>query len=222
MTRWLLAALAIPAVAALRVELHVVHLQPSESQLAVREIFLVKQDDARGELRFFVPEAARGSLRVTAQKPQGSPEEQTPRGTAQQGVYTLELRREPGETRIDVSYTVPLGEDSTFLGKTFHPGVPLRLVVPRGLALEGEGVEPLGEEPGGRASIYGLQAAEYQVGIREEEAAGEAGATPQAILPWRVYDSLPWILGPTLAALALLFILNYLKGAASGGGERQR
>jgi hypothetical protein len=213
--------LTASAAAAAGPELHVVHLQPSGGELAVREIFLFRNDrpSPRGALRFFVPEAAQG-LRVVAQRPPASPVEQQARRTGGKGEYVVEAPVEPGETRIDVSYAVPLGQDRTFSGKTFHPETPLRLVAPRGFALEGEGLEALGEDPGSQASIYGAGKGEYRVRIVEAEAAGE-GPGIQQILP-QTYDNLPWILAPVCVVLLLWFVLNYLKGAAAaGGGERR-
>ena len=206
--------LTVAVLLAVGVELHVVHLQPSEGHLAVREIFLLQKDGGSGELRFFVPEAAEGNLRVTVQKSQGSPEERTPRRTRQKGVYALDVSVPPGETRIDLTYVVPLAGSRTFSGKVLFQGGPTRLVVPTGFALEGEGLESLGEDPSERTSIYGVQGAEYQVRIREADAAESSEPQIQQILP-RVYDHLLWILAPTLLALLLLFILYWLKGKAA-------
>lgn len=219
--RGLVMMLAAVAAAAAGLELHVVHLQPSGGEVAVREMFLFRNGQA-GTLRFFVPEAAEANFRVTTQSPEGKAVEQRARPAGRKGEYTLDLALGPGETRVDVSYAVPLAEDGAFSGKAFHPGLPLRLVVPSGLALEGEGLEALGQDPGRQVTIYGFQGGEYTIRIREAEEAEESGAVIQPILP-RVYDQLPWILVPAGLVLLLGFLLNYLRGAAApGGGERRR
>jgi len=214
---WLLAAVALPALAAVRVQFHVVHLQPAQGKVSVREILLLEADAAGpGSLRFFVPRAGQGSLRVTTQQPQAKPMEVTPQRVSREGVYALNLPLEAGETRIDLTYAVALGADGALAGKTFHPGVPLRLVVPGGYALEGAGVESLGQE--GQASVYGVQGADYEVRLREAEP-GDEGPSIQQILP-RAYDHLPWILVPALVVLLAGFLRNYFQGAAAGGARR--
>jgi len=214
MKSWLALLLALPALAALRIQFHLAHLQPSAGKLNVREIFLL---ESGGLLSFFVPKAGQSSLQVTSQRPEGKPMNLIPKRVSRAGAYVLNLPAGPGETRIDVTYTVALGEDRVFSGKTLEPGVPLRLVVPGGFALEGEGIEALGRE--GEATIYGVLGTDYQVRIREAEP-GEEGPSIQQILP-RAYDQLPWILAPALAVLLAGFLRHYLRGAAAGG-ERRR
>ncbi len=218
MRRWVLLAAALPALAEVRVQLHVMHLQPAAGKVSVREIFLLEAGAAGpGSLRFFVPRAGQGSLRVSSQRPQEKPMDVIPQRVSRDGVYVLNLPAAPGQTRVDITYATPLGGEGTFVGKTFHPGVPLRLVVPSGFSLEGEGVESLGQE--GQASVYGVQGADYQVRVVEAEGGGE-GPQIQQILP-RTYEHLPWILAPTLLVLLAGFVRNWLRGAAAGG-ERRR
>lgn len=206
----LLAALALPVLGAVRVQLHVVHLQPSAGQVNVREVFLLEGDGAGpGSLRFFVPRAGQASLRATSPREDGKPMDLTPQRVSREGEYVLSLPAQPGQTRIDLAYTTPLGDDATFAGQTFHPGVPVRLVTPSGIALEGEGVEALGQE--GQATIYGVPGAHYLVHLREAEP-GEEGPGLQQILP-RAYDHLPWILAPVLVVLLAGFLRHYFKGA---------
>lgn len=218
MKRWLLLAAALPALAEVRVQLHVMHLQPSEGKVSFREIFLLEGEAAGpSSLRFFVPRAGQGSLRVSSQRPQEKPTDVIPQRVSRDGVYALNLPVAPGQTRVDITYAAPLSAERTFAGKTFHPGVPLRLVVPSGFALEGEGVESLGQE--GQASVYGVQGADFEVRVVEAEA-GSEGPSIQQILP-RMYEHLPWILVPTLLVLLAGFVRNWWRGAAAGG-ERRR
>ena len=212
---WLLVALALPALGEVRIKLHIAHLQPSAGTLNVREIFLL--EGGAGSLSFFVPRAGQASLQVTCQGAEGKSMNLIPQRVSRDGVYVLNLPAGSGETRIDVTYTVGLGEDRAFSGKVLHRGAPLRLVVPGGFTLEGEGLEALGQE--GQASIYGVQAADYQVRIRQAEPADE-GPLIQQVLP-RAYDNLPWILAPTLLVLLAGFLRHYFRGAAAGG-ERRR
>jgi hypothetical protein len=218
MKRWVLLAAALPALGEVRVQLHVMHLQPAEGKVSVREIFLLEADKAGpGSLRFFVPRAGQATLRVSSQRPQEKPADVIPQRVSRDGVYLVNLPAAPGQTRVDITYAAPLSAEGTFAGKTFHPGVPLRLVTPSGFALEGEGVESLGQE--GQASVYGVQGADFEVRVVEAEAGAE-GPQIQQILP-RTYEHLPWILAPTLLVLLAGFVRNWLRGAAAGG-ERRR
>ena len=217
MRRWLLAAAALPALAEVRVQLHVMHIQPSPEKVSVREIFLVEADQAApGTLRFFVPRGGQESLRVSMQRPQEKPSDVIPQRVSRDGVYLLNFPAAPGQTRVDISYATELGEEGTFAGKTFHTEAPLRLVAPGGYALEGEGIESLGQE--GQASIYGVRGADFRVRVVAAEP-GSEGPGLEQILP-RTYEHLPWILAPTLLVLLAGFVRNWLRGAAEG--ERRR
>lgn len=215
MKNWLALLLTLPALAAVRIQFHVVHLRPAGGALNVREVFLL--EGGAGALSFFVPRAGQASLQVSSQGSEGKPMNLIPQRVSRDGVYVLNLPAASGETRIDVTFTVALGEDRAFSGKVLHPGVPLRLVVPGGFALEGEGIEALGQE--GPASIYGVQGADYRVRILETEPA-EEGPPIQQILP-RAYEQLWWILAPTLVVLLAGFLRHYFRGAAAGGRPRR-
>jgi hypothetical protein len=203
-----------------RLAQHMVLLEPAGQQLNVSETFLFNNDGnltyhdpAHGTLRFLVPEAAKDSLKVMAQAPEGMPVERAAEPAGQPGVYKLNFAIKPGETRIDVAYAMPFTIPGSFAGRLFARGVPTRLVVPSGVALSGEGLKALGQEPSSRAGIYEVNEAEYQVNI--EDAGDEGGPSIKQILP-RVYDRLGAILTPAFVILALGFILLYRRGERRG------
>ncbi len=198
---------------------HAVLLEPDGTQLSVREIFVFKNDGkltfndpGNPALRFFLPAAAKDEVRVTATAPQGMPIQRTPRKTGQPSVYALPFPVKPGETRFEVAYTLPLSAPPTFLGKTFYPGVATELVVPSGLLLQGQDLEPLGRDPRTQASIYRAAAAEYQAEIQEADDE-DTGSSPQPAPP-RVFERLAWILVPAFLTLTLGFMLHYRRTPA--------
>lgn len=198
---------------------HAVLLEPVGTQLSVREIFVFKNDGkltfndpGNPALRFFLPGAAKDEVRVTATTPQGMPIQRTPRKTGQPSVYALPFPIKPGETRFEVTYTLPLSDPPIFSGKTFYPGVPTELVVPSGLVLQGQDLEPLGRDPRTQASIYRAAVAEYQAEI-QEAADEDTGSSPQPASP-RVYQRLAWILVPAFLSLTLGFMLHYRRTTA--------
>ncbi len=211
---------------AARVVQDVVLLEPAGPQLSVREnvIFqndgkLTYRDKANGSLRFYVPAAGKDTLRVSAIGSSGMPLEEPAVPTGQPDVYKVEFPIKPGETRFEVSYTVPFSSPGPFSGRSLQKGAPLRLVVPPGVSLSGDGLELLGQEPQSQASIYGVKTPDYKVEI---QGAGSLGAAPggnpdggsgiEQILP-RVNAGVYPIVGLALAVLALGFALLYRKSA---------
>jgi hypothetical protein len=198
----------------------IVLLEPSDSQLLVRENIIWEnrgkvtyRDAANGTLRFYVPPEGKGALRVSATAPNGLPLDQRAVPAGQKDVYTIDFPIKPGDTTVEVSYTVPLADAGTFSGRSLQKGAPLRLVVPQGVSLSGEGLEPLGQEPRSRASIYGVPTPDYKVGIQAASAPAaseeeEGGSGFDQILP-RIYDNVHAIVGLALLILATGFALLY-------------
>lgn len=194
----------------------IVFLDPAPGELRVTETWLIQNDGNRTlydpklpALRFWAPEAAGGKVSVTATAPGGMPLPRTPEG-GQGGVYRVHFPIKPGETRFDVSYSLP--GQTGFTTRMFYPDAPTRLVVPAGVTLEGEGVEAIGPDPSGRTMIYQVRGRrEFAVKITGSgslEAAEASGPSLDQILP-AIYDRLVWILAPAAAALALGFLLLY-------------
>ncbi len=215
---------------AARVTQHMVLLEPAGQQLGVSETFFLSNtgnmtwhDPENGTLRFFVPAAGKDSVKVMATAPQGMPVQRAPQPAKQAGTYKLNFPIKPGETRIDVSYTMPFTAPGPFSGKTLAAGVPTRIVVPSGVTLTGEGLKPLGTEPSTQAAIFETNAQSFQANLEgtgslhaaaSEDAGDEGGPSMQEILP-RVYDRLAWILIPAFVALGMGFVLLYRSGKAA-------
>lgn len=205
---------------------HMVLLEPAEGQLVVRESFIVQNggdspfvDAKNGAVRVFVPDAGVSSLGVTALA-QGQPSVElkaSPSGLPQ--VYKVDFPLPPGETRFDFAYSIPFKNPGTFSGKILHRDGAVNLVVPAGVSVKGDGLEPAGQEPQSKAAIYAIKIPNYTV---ELQGTGTMAATPAGqedpgssldeIQP-RIYASLYPILGLSLGILALGFVLFYRMGA---------
>lgn len=214
-----------------RITQHMVLLEPVGQQLNVSETFFFQNDGnitwhdpENGTLRFLTPAAAKDTLKVMALAPHGMPVQRVAQPAGPPDVYKLNFAIKPGETRVDVSYSMPFTSPGTFFSKAFAPGVPTRLVVPDGVTLSGEGLKPLGQEPNTRGAIFEVSTAAYKVDIQgtgslraaaSDDGGDSGGPNIDQILP-RVYDRLAWVLIPALVTLALGFILLYRRGARLG------
>ena len=76
--------------------------------------------------------------------------------TAKPDIYAVDFAVKPGDTRFDVSYTVPYKEGETFAGKVATKDDNTYLIVPNGVAIKAEGLNDLGAEPRTQAHIWGL------------------------------------------------------------------
>ncbi len=204
---------------------HMVLLEPSGGQLAVTETLvfentgkLAYNDPERGTLRLWIPPGAKARVMATA--PAGMPIERAAEPAGPPQVYKVDFPIKPGETRFDITYSVPLADPAEFRGKILHRGT-VRLVAPAGVTLAGDGIELVGREPRTQAAIYSIRGAEYAVRIEGSgtlraaaEDSEDSGPGLQQILP-RVYDRAPWIVGFALGALMAGLVLLYRRSAAA-------
>ncbi len=230
---------------------HIVFLEPTGQQLNVTETYFFNNtgnktydDPDGGTLRFFVPSnVVKDSLKVNATEPRGMALEQAPSETKPKGAYSISFPVKPGETRVDINYTLPATDPEKYASKIYYQsGAPTRLVVPQSVSLQGSDLKSLGSEPQTSANIYETSASAYDVtvqGTGSLQAAGgggagasaggsmgggaaassddsdESGATLRTILPPAYEDRRVTILAITMAALALGFVLLYRKGQAA-------
>jgi hypothetical protein len=222
-----------------KVEKHMILLEPSAGQLAVSETFLFKNegktawnDPDVGTLKFFLPAgASKPDARATA--PGGMPLGAPIIKTAKPDVFAVDFAIKPGDTRVDVAYTVPYAEGADLAGKVVSQDENTYLIVPNGVTLKGDGLNDLGAEPRSQAHIFGLTAAAYKVQLTGSVAAapagdqggeqggeaGEGGPTIQQIMP-RVNTKTVSILIVALGILALGFALLYRSGPPSPAPPR--
>ncbi len=206
---------------------HIVFLQPAAEQLALNEVYFVKNETkqtlnntADGTLQFYVPgHAAQGdAVRVTISAPGGMPVQRPAEATNSPGVYKVAYPIKPGETEFNIAYSLPAG--TQFVSKSVQKGLDTRLVVPRGFTLEGDGITALGDDPSGKASLYSVTGQEYSVKIGGSAQAAPAGGgegaqeddTGQPQIHQtnpRLYSQLPVLLGLAIGVLLLGLIMLY-------------
>ena len=217
---------------AAKVDKHMILLEPSAGQIAVSETYLFKNDgktawnnpDA-GTLKFFLPAGA-GKPEVKATAPGGMPLGAPVIKTAKPDIFAVDFAIKPGETRIDVAYTVPYTEGADLAGKVVSQDENTYLIVPNGVTLKGDGLNDLGAEPRSQAHIFGLAGASYKVQLTGmapaaaagdqggDQAADDSGPSIQQILP-RVNSKAVSILIVALGILSLGFALLYRAGGAA-------
>jgi len=218
---------------AARVGKHIILFEPASGQLAVTETYLFTNtgttawnDPDGGTLKFFVPEgAAKPTVQATA--PGGAPIGAPVTRASKPDVWSVDFPVKPGDTRFDVSYTVPYTEGAAFAGKVVTKDENTYLIVPSGIIMKGEGLNDLGTEPRTQAHIYGLSANSYNVQLTGSlapaapEAAAENEGAPriEQTMP-RLYTKAPLILGCALGILALGFILLYRASPPNRPGAR--
>jgi len=210
---------------------HLILLEPGADRLRVSETFvlgnesnLTFNDPAKGSIQFFLPPATDGNAQVIITAPGGMPIPRPAVKTATAGIYKVDYPVKPGETRMDVSYTVPSAEK--FSGKIVASDAATHLVTPGTVTVTGDGIELAGREPQTQANIYNLTGLEYNLlingigSLRQDDSAGgagqaEEGGSPQVeIKKPRIYGQLAWVLSLAFAILALGGTMLYRRGTA--------
>jgi hypothetical protein len=140
--------------------------------------------------------------------------------TAKPDVFAVDFAVKPGDTRIDVSYTMPYKEGADLAGKVVSKDENTYLIVPNGVTMKGDGLNDLGTEPRTQAHIFGLTGAAYKVQLTGaaaaspadasggDQASDESGPRIEQIMP-RVNSKTVSILIVALGILALGFALLY-------------
>jgi hypothetical protein len=210
---------------AAKVGKHMILFQPGGGQMVINETYLCSNDGkttwndpGHGTVRFHLPAGAGGKAAVNATGPGGLPLGVPMDKTSTPDVYAVDFPVKPGETRIDLSYTVPYTEGAAYAGKIATKDDNTYLIAPNGVTLQGEKLNDLGLEPRSQAHIYGLTGASYQVQLTGAVAAAPAenadaadsdsGPRIEAIMP-RIYGQSKLILALALGALALGLALLY-------------
>ncbi len=205
-------------------------LEPSTSQIAISETVVIENqtdttynNDPLGGLRFYLPPAANGQVRVNAQGPQGMPLPRPAEKTKQDDVFKVDFPIKPGETEFEINYALPVGSPFTFRGRVVNvdgmPAGPLRLVAPPGVTLAGKDIQQLGTEPKTQATIYNVVANDnFSVDITgtgslrkgDDSTAGDNSDAPQVTegRP-RVYSHLGWMVALAFSVLGVGLIVLF-------------
>ena len=210
---------------------HLILLEPGADRLRISETFvlgndsnLTYNDPAKGSIQFFLPPATEGNAQVIITAPGGMPIPRPAEKTATAGIYKVDYPVKPGETRMDVSYTLPA--TNKFSGKVVASDAATHLVTPGTVTVTGDGIELAGREPQTQANIYNLTGLDYNLlidgigSLRQDDSAGagaqgDDGGSPQVeIKKPRIYGQLPWVLSLAFAILALGGTMLYRRGTA--------
>ncbi len=209
---------------------HLILLEPGADLIRVSETFVLGNestvtynDPAKGSIQFYLPPATNGNAQVIITAPGGMPIPRPALKTPVAGIYKVDYPVKPGETRMDVSYTLPSSDK--FSGKIVASDAATHLVTPGTVTVTGDGIELAGREPQTQANIYNLTGLDYNLlitgigSLRQEASAGagqeEEGGSPQVeIKKPRIYAQLPWVLSLAFAILALGGTMLYRRGAA--------
>jgi len=230
---------SLPKVSAAQMSQHMILLETDGQELVVNETLIYQNDSQTtwydpkgGTLRFAVPEAAGTNIMARATAPGGMPVERAPKKTGVQGEYLFDYPVKPGgETRFDISYKLPVKTPMELSGKVLHEPGPVRLVVPQGITVGGEGLTPLGTEPQTQAMIYEVKGASYKLTISGTGSLKSTSAAPAAtereedgprieqIMPPGYQRQWKWVLGLIVAFLALSFWAQWIKTPRAQGGK---
>lgn len=231
-----------------KVAQHMLLFEPAEGKLDVKEVYLLVNggnqtwsDPAGGTLQFYLPPAAKGEVQVNATAPNGLPVRRTAASTGRGDTYKLDFAIKPGETRIDLNYSVPF-TGGAYKGRIVMKDEATRVVTPKGVTIKGEGLTEMGPDPRGQAMIYDLKTPTYSFEIagtgslsaasQGGEGGGEgaeqesSGPSIEQILP-RINGNVKLILGLAFGILAFGFALLYraqekAPEAAKEANERRR
>ena len=214
---------------AARVATHMILLEPNGMKLQVNETIIWRNDgklayydEKNGSMRFFLPPAAGGKVKVNCTAPQGMAIERPAVKTGRENIYTVDFPVKPGETRFDLIYEMPMTGPGTFPAKILHGGGPVRFVAPSGVTLESDKIKMLGNEPSTQAGIYEMAATEASIGVSgtgslrgpESEGGGgeddEGGEGLKPIRP-RLYNRFEALLAVLAVALLSALVLLYRK-----------
>ena len=205
--------------------------EPTLSQIAVDETIVIQNESKQtynngdlGGLRFYLPPASNGQVRISAQGPQGMPLPQTAEKTNKTDVFKVNFPIKPGQTEFQVMYVLPAGTPFTFRSEVVNVkgmlSTPLRLVAPSGVTLSGKDIQQLGTEPKTQATIYNLLASKaFSFDIAgtgsfrspsEDTAGAEGSESPQVSEgDPQIYRHFKWLLGLALSILALGLVVLF-------------
>ena len=223
-----------------KVTKHMILLEPGGGQMTVNETYLFANsgktawnDPDAGTLRFFLPESAGGKVKVNATAPGGMPLGTPVKKTAEANVYAADFAVKPGETRFDLTYTVPYTEGTAYTGKVVTKDENTYLIVPNGVTLKGDRLNDLGAEPRTQAHLFGLTGSTYSVqlagaatatpaepGSDSSSADAEGGPKIEQIMP-RVFGQAKLIVALALGILALGFALLYRAPGPGGAPAKE-
>jgi hypothetical protein len=216
--------------ASARMTQHVYVFEPGDEDLHVSETFLLEnntdatfQDPVKGSVQIHVPGEPK-DLGASVEGTAGMSIRRQLEKAGQPGVYKLAYPIKPGESRIDITYRIPLAEKYSW--RILRTDGPTRIATPSGVTMTGSSLKDLGIEPRSQAHLYEVadRAASFDAviqgsgSLRRASAEGESkeddGSPKPEVIPPRIYTRLSWVLGLAFGILALGGALVYRRGRA--------
>jgi hypothetical protein len=211
-----------------KVTQHMMLVESNGSEVAISETVIFENtgkitfNTPNGTLPVYIQPEVKTPVRVMVQAPQGMPIQRSAEKAKAPNTYVVKYPIRPGETRIDLSYSLPAA--TKFDSRVLHGG-PVRIVAPTGIKLQGEGLVELGNEPRTQAMVYDVKGTalaftvqgtgslrESAGGARESGGAtgGEEDTGPgiDQVKP-RIYKRIEAVLALSLIMLAIGFVLLY-------------
>ena len=231
-----------------KIDRHFFILEPSPGgTMQVSEGFLYNNtgkttwnDPDRGTLQFELPAAAQGKVEVNVQAPGGLPIRRAPDALGKPNQYKLDFPIKPGETRVDLSWSMPFKSPGNFEDHVLAKADMIGVVAPSGVEIKGPDVTLVGQEPTTKANIYGVKGPDVQIRVEgtglfntpsDSDSSGGGGQNLAENFPklygliaanatfWDSVLAVKWVLLSILGMLALGFVLLYRKGDPLGPGE---
>jgi hypothetical protein len=207
-----------------KVSKHMIFFEPAGSEMSVDEAYIFLNDSKtawndpeNGTLKFYLPLATKGNVQVKVTAPGGMPIPAAAEKTSRPDVFMVPTAIKPGETRIDLAYTVPYKDGETYEGRVVTKDDTTYLVIPKGVSMSGANLTDMNIEPRTQAHVYILKGAVYKVDLSgaplESSPSADAGQESngpayEPMMP-RVFGKAKWILALTLGILAIGFTLLY-------------
>lgn len=219
--------------ASLKMAQHIFVLEPDDMELHVSETFLLENDSqatfsdpVKGSVQIYVPGGEPKNLNAQVEGTAGMSVRRPLEKTGQAGVYKLAYAIKPGQSRIDITYSIPVAEKYSW--KLLRTDGPTRIATPSGVTLTGTNVKEMGQEPNTQARIYDVTAksgsfdavikgsGSLRRGGEESGSApsGDDGSPKPEVIPPRIYTRLGWVLGLSCGILALGGALLFRRGVA--------
>ena len=230
-----------------KIQQHFFVLEPSpQGTMQVTEGFLFTNDGKttwndpdEGTLQFELPAAAQGKMEINVTAPGGLPIRRSadPLGK-KPNQYKLDFPIKPGETRVDLAWSMPFNSPGVFQDRVLSRANLIRAVAPAGVEFKGPDVNAIGSVPDTKATVYAVKGPDLQFDVEgtglfntpDDSGGGNAnsgGGSGQNIaenFP-KLYGLLAanasfidsilavkWVLLTIIGMLALAFILLYRKG----------
>lgn len=228
-----------------KIDQHMILLEPSsDGILTVSESYVFRNegkttwnDPDAGTLQFALPPGAQGKVEVNALAPGGLPLRKAPDPGPKPNTFKLDFPIKPGESRVDLQWTMPFQVPGVFEDQILSKGGLTRIIAPVGVTFKGDGLKDLGQEPRTKATIWGVEgpAIQFRIegtgslsdGAPAESAEGNGQPALTQNLP-KLYglrvgsselmvtvSAVKWILASVFFMLSVGFVLLYRKSAAA-------